>query len=187
MRPYVEQAQVERRTLRVDDVEHLRAGEVIHLEVQVSPLTAADGSLLGVNIVFDDVTVARRLQDDLEQARQQLEGAYEELQNINDPLRISTAQLDDANAFLETVLAGLRAGAVVVDHDLRIRVWNQRAEDLWGLGSTRSSASTSSTWTSDYRSSSSGRCCAACWAPRAARRSSRWKRSTGGAGRSRYG
>ncbi len=184
LRRYIEQAQVERRTLRLDDVEYLRSGEVIHLEIQVSPLTASDGSLLGVNLVFNDVTQARRLQSDLEQTHQQLEAAYEELQstneelettneelqstveelettneelqstneeletmneelqstneelqNINDQLRISTAQLDDANAFLETVLAGLRAGVVVVDRDLRIRVWSGRAEDLWGVRS----------------------------------------------------
>ncbi|MFI7540652.1 CheR family methyltransferase [Actinoplanes sp. NPDC049599] len=184
LRRYVEQAQAERRTLRVSDVEYLRAGEVIHLEIQVSPLTAADGSLLGVDLVFTDVTAARRLQADLEQTHQQLEAAYEELQStneelettneelqstveelettneelqstneeletmneelqstneelqtINDQLRISTDQLDDANTFLETVLAGLRAGVVVVDHDLRIRVWNRCAEDLWGLRS----------------------------------------------------
>jgi two-component system CheB/CheR fusion protein len=185
LRRYVEQAQVERRTLRVTDVEYLRAGEVIHLEIQLSPLTAADGSLLGVNLVFSDVTVARRLQADLEHTHQQLEAAYEELQstneelettneelqstveelettneelqstneeletmneelqstneelqNINDQLRISTDQLDDANGFLETVLANLRAGVVVVDPDLRIRVWNRCAEDLWGLRSS---------------------------------------------------
>ena len=184
LRRYIEQAQIERRTLRVGDVEYLRAGDLIHLEIQISPLTASDGSLLGVNIVFNDVTAARRLQDDLEQAHQQLEAAYEELQstneelettneelqstveelettneelqstneeletmneelqstneelqNINDQLRISTTQLDDVNAFLETVLASLRAGVVVVDHDLRIRMWSRRAEDLWGLRS----------------------------------------------------
>ena len=184
LRRYIEQAQVERRTLRVSDVEYLRGGEVIHLEIQLSPLIGSDGSLLGVNLVFNDVTAARRLQDDLEHAHQQLEAAYEELQstneelettneelqstveelettneelqstneeletmneelqstneelqNINDQLRVSTGQLDDANAFMETVLASLRAGVVVVDDDMRIRVWNQRAEDLWGLRS----------------------------------------------------
>ncbi|RSM55758.1 chemotaxis protein CheR [Actinoplanes sp. ATCC 53533] len=184
LRRYVEQAQVERRALRVGDVEYLRAGEAIHLEIEFNPLTTSGGSLLGVNVVFHDVTAARRLRDDLEQAHQQLEAAYEELQstneelettneelqstveelettneelqstneeletmneelqstneelqNINDQLRISTAQLDDANTFLETVLAGLRAGVVVVDHDLRIRVWSGRAEELWGVRS----------------------------------------------------
>jgi two-component system CheB/CheR fusion protein len=185
LRKYIEQAQLERRTLRVTDVEFQRAaGELTHLEIQVSPLTGNDSSLLGVNLVFQDVTAARRLQDELEHANQQLEAAYEELQstneelettneelqstveelettneelqstneeletmneelqstndelqNINDQLRVSTAQLDGANAFLETVLTSLRAGVAVVDPDLRIQVWNRRAEDLWGLRS----------------------------------------------------
>ncbi|MFI5495649.1 CheR family methyltransferase [Actinoplanes sp. NPDC051859] len=184
LRRYIEQAQVERRTLRVTDVEYGRNGDIAHLEVQVSPLTSSDGSLLGMNLIFHDVTAARRLQDELEHANQQLEAAYEELQStneelettneelqstveelettneelqstneeletmneelqstndelqsINDQLRISTAQLDDANSFLETVLTSLRAGVAVVDPDLRIRMWNRRAEDLWGLRS----------------------------------------------------
>jgi two-component system CheB/CheR fusion protein len=169
LRRFIEQAQVERRTVRVPDVEWGRAGaDVMSIEVQLSPLTAADGSLLGVNVIFHDVSGARRLQDDLEHANQQLEAAYEELQStneelettneelqstneeletmneelqstndelqtINDQLRVSTTQLDEANAFLEAVLTSLRAGVAVVDHDLRIRVWNRRAEDMWGL------------------------------------------------------
>jgi two-component system CheB/CheR fusion protein len=183
LRRYIEQAQVERRTLWIPDVEVSRAaGENTHLEIQVSPLTDAEGSLLGVNIIFHDVSEARRLRDDLEHANQQLEAAYEELQStneelettneelqstveelettneelqstneeletmneelqstndelqsINDQLRDSTARLDDANVFLEAVLTSLRAGVAVVDRDLRVKMWNRRAEDLWGL------------------------------------------------------
>jgi two-component system CheB/CheR fusion protein len=183
LRRYIEQAQVERRTLRITDVEVQRGGgEITHLEIQVSPLTDAEGSLLGVNVVFHDVSEARRLQDDLEHANQQLEAAYEELQStneelettneelqstveelettneelqstneeletmneelqstndelqsINDQLRVSTGRLDEANAFLEAVLTSLQAGVAVVDRDLRVKMWNRRAEDLWGL------------------------------------------------------
>jgi two-component system CheB/CheR fusion protein len=186
LRKYVEQAQLERRTLRITDVEYARSqSEITHLEVQVSPLTSADGSLLGVNLVFQDVSLSRRLQEELEHTNQQLEGAYEELQStneelettneelqstveelettneelqstneeletmneelqstndelqsINDQLQVSTARLDDANAFLENVLANLRAGVAVVDRDLRVRSWNRRAEDLWGMRSS---------------------------------------------------
>ncbi|GGN08734.1 two-component system CheB/CheR fusion protein [Actinoplanes campanulatus] len=184
LRRFVEQARLERRTLRVSDVAYVRDAETVHLVVQVSPLSDADGSLLGVNLIFHDVTAARRLQDELEHANHQLEAAYEELQStneelettneelqstveelettneelqstneeletmneelqstndelqsINDQLRISTARLDEANAFLETVLTSLQAGVAVVDADLRIRMWNRHAEDLWGLRS----------------------------------------------------
>ncbi len=182
LRRYIEQVQLERHTLRIPDVEFHRGPDQVNLEVQISPLAGADGSLLGVNIVFHDVTAARRLKDDLEQANQQLEAAYEELQStneelettneelqstveelettneelqstneeletmneelqstndelqsINDQLRISSTQLDEANDFLETVLTSMRAGVAVVDPDLRVRMWNARAEDLWGL------------------------------------------------------
>ncbi len=143
-----------------------------------TPTPACSGSAL----IFHDVTAARRLQDELEHANQQLEAAYEELQStneelettneelqstveelettneelqstneeletmneelqstndelqtINDQLRDRTAELDDANAFLESVLTSLRAGVAVVDQDMRVQVWNRRAEDLWGL------------------------------------------------------
>jgi two-component system CheB/CheR fusion protein len=185
LRKYVEQAQLERRALHITDIEHRRsAGENINLEIQVSPLTGTEGSLLGVNLIFQDVTAARRLHAELEVANQQLEAAYEELQStneelettneelqstveelettneelqstneeletmneelqstndelqsINDQLQASSVLLDDANAFLETVLTSLQAGVAVVDSDLRIRSWNRRAEDLWGLRS----------------------------------------------------
>ena len=182
LRRYIEQAQLERRTLRITDVELSRGGaDVTHLEVQISPLTGSDSSLLGVNVIFHDATAARRLQDDLEHANRQLEAAYEELQStneelettneelqstveelettneelqstneeletmneelqstndelqsINEQLRVSTDQLDHANSFMEAVLTSLQAGVVVVDRDLRIRMWNRQAEDLWG-------------------------------------------------------
>jgi two-component system CheB/CheR fusion protein len=185
LRKYVEQAQLERRTLRITEIEYPRGEkEITHLEIQVSPLTGTDGSLLGVNLIFHDVTFSRRLQQELEHANQQLEAAYEELQStneelettneelqstveelettneelqstneeletmneelqstndelqsINEQLQVSSGQLDDANTFLETVLANLRAGVAVVDRDMRVRSWNRRAEDLWGVRS----------------------------------------------------
>jgi|tagenome__1003787_1003787.scaffolds.fasta_scaffold20924853_2 two-component system CheB/CheR fusion protein len=184
LRKYIEQAQLERRTLAVSDVEYLRLGETTYLEIQISPLSSSDGSLLGVNLAFSDVTVPRRLQEELQATNEQLESAYEELQStneelettneelqstveelettneelqstneeletmneelqstndelqtINEQLHHSTLQLDDANIFLETVLASLRAGVAVVDRDLRLQSWNRRAEDLWGLRS----------------------------------------------------
>jgi two-component system CheB/CheR fusion protein len=66
---------------------------------------------------------------------EELQSTNDELQSMNDQLRVSSTRLDEANAFLEAVLTSLQAGVAVVDHDLRIRMWNRRAEDLWGLRS----------------------------------------------------
>jgi two-component system CheB/CheR fusion protein len=71
--------------------------------------------------------------EELETMNEELQSTNDELQSINDQLQASTALLDDANVFLEAVLASLRAGVAVVDSELRVRAWNSRAEDLWGL------------------------------------------------------
>jgi two-component system CheB/CheR fusion protein len=183
LRGYIERAQLERRPTKVTDVDYRPTPEErLHLEVQVNPLVDNDASLLGVALVFVDVTAARQLQDELEQANRQLETAYEELQStveelettneelqstveelettneelqstneeletmneelqstndelssINEELRDRTAELDEVNSFLAAILTSMRAGVAVLNQDLQIRVWNRRAEDLWGL------------------------------------------------------
>jgi two-component system, chemotaxis family, CheB/CheR fusion protein len=71
--------------------------------------------------------------EELETMNEELQSTNDELQAINDELRDRTGDLNQANQFLETVLAGLRAGVAVLDADMRVLVWNRRAEDLWGL------------------------------------------------------
>jgi two-component system CheB/CheR fusion protein len=182
LRRHIEQAQSERRPVRVTDVALNRGGKSIRLEVQVSPLVDGANEVVGTTAAFHDVTDYRRLQDELEQANRQLETAYEELQStneelettneelqstveelettneelqstneeletmneelqstndelqtINDELQDRSGELDSANGFLETILTSLRAGVVVLSTGLHVQVWNQQAQELWGL------------------------------------------------------
>ncbi len=71
--------------------------------------------------------------EELETMNEELQSANEELQTINDELRTRSTDLNSAHAFLESVFTSLRSGVVVVDRDLRVQVWNHRAEDLWGV------------------------------------------------------
>ena len=71
--------------------------------------------------------------EELETTNEELESGNEELQAVNEQLRSRSAELDQAHAFLTGVLASIGAGVVVLDADLRVRSWNTRAEDLWGL------------------------------------------------------
>ena len=64
---------------------------------------------------------------------EELQSTNDELQTINDELRDRTQELNDTNAFTESILRGLRGAVIVVDHDLVVRIWNQRAEEFWGL------------------------------------------------------
>ena len=71
--------------------------------------------------------------EELETMNEELQSANEELQTINDELRNRSTDLNSAHAFLESVFTSLRSGVVVIDRDLRVQVWNHRAEDLWGV------------------------------------------------------
>ncbi|GAA4668397.1 MULTISPECIES: CheR family methyltransferase [Amycolatopsis] len=183
LRGYIEQARAERRAVRVKDVEWQRGpGEVVALELHVSPLISLGDEVIGVSVVFHDVTTSHRLLTELASANRARENAYEELQStteelettneelqstveelettneelqstneelettneelqstndelqtINNALRDRTSELDDVNEFLESILTSLRAGVVVVDHQMRVVAWNAGAEDLWGL------------------------------------------------------
>ncbi len=71
--------------------------------------------------------------EELETTNEELQSTNDELQSINEELRERTEDLDNANAFLEAILTSLQAGVTVLSPDLMVRVWNRRAEDLWGL------------------------------------------------------
>ena len=71
--------------------------------------------------------------EELETMNEELQSTNEELEAVNDELRERGEQLDGANSFLESILAGLRAGVAAVDKDMTIRAWNHSAEELWGL------------------------------------------------------
>jgi len=64
---------------------------------------------------------------------EELQSTNEELETINDELRDRTAELNDVNDFLEAILGSLDLAVVVLDREQRVQVWNERAEDLWGL------------------------------------------------------
>ncbi|HEY0779342.1 MAG TPA: CheR family methyltransferase [Gemmatirosa sp.] len=135
-------------------------GEMRWFDIRVAPLiapvefggTAPSGA--GVSATFAEVTRYKQLQHQVQEAQAELEAAYqelqstneeletmneelqstnEELQTINDELRQRSEDLNRANAFLESVFASMRAGVAVLDRDLRVLSWSNRAEDQWGV------------------------------------------------------
>jgi len=71
--------------------------------------------------------------EELETMNEELESTNSELQTINGELRQRTDEVEQVNTFMESVLGGLQLGVVVVDADLRVKMWYGRSEDLWGL------------------------------------------------------
>ena len=71
--------------------------------------------------------------EELETMNEELQSTNEELQAMNDELRVRGEELNQVNGFLESILTSLRGAVIVVDVDSRVLVWNQGAEELWGL------------------------------------------------------
>jgi two-component system CheB/CheR fusion protein len=71
--------------------------------------------------------------EEMETMNEELHSANEELQTMNEELRDRTRELDRVNGFLKSILTSVDVGIVVVDRDFDILLWNERAEDLWGL------------------------------------------------------
>jgi two-component system, chemotaxis family, CheB/CheR fusion protein len=71
--------------------------------------------------------------EELETMNEELHSGNEELQTMNEELRRRTNELNEVNSYLQSILTGLRGGVVVINPDLQVQVWSQKAEDLWGL------------------------------------------------------
>jgi len=103
LRAYLEQAKVERRSARIPDVKWQRPGaDTVWFEIHINPLVDAENGLLGVSIVFFDVTATRALLDKVVQTNRQLEAAYEELQSTNEELETTNEELQSTVEELET-------------------------------------------------------------------------------------
>ena len=103
LRSLIEQAQRERRSIRVNAIERRPAtNEPQFLDVLVQPLWAGEGSPAGTAVTFFDTTSQTMLQRELKRVREDLETAYEELQSTNEELETTNEELQSAIEELET-------------------------------------------------------------------------------------
>jgi two-component system, chemotaxis family, CheB/CheR fusion protein len=73
--------------------------------------------------------------EELETTNEELQSTNEELETMNDELRQRTLELNEVNAFLETILTSMGVGVAVLDRSLAVQVWNAHSSELWGLRS----------------------------------------------------
>jgi two-component system CheB/CheR fusion protein len=71
--------------------------------------------------------------EELETMNEELQSSNEELETMNEELRLRTGELNRATLLVESMLASLGVGVAVVDRELRVQMWNDRAKDLWGV------------------------------------------------------
>lgn len=78
------------------------AGQTLYFDLLVVPVPDTNGSFLGCNCIFTDVTRAHRLQEEVQRTHQELETALEELQSANEELETTNEELQSTVEELET-------------------------------------------------------------------------------------
>ncbi len=71
--------------------------------------------------------------EELETMNEELQSTNQELQTLNDELRRRSDDLNLVNAYLESILRTIGGAVIVLDRNLSVQIWNQDAEDSWGL------------------------------------------------------
>jgi two-component system, chemotaxis family, CheB/CheR fusion protein len=102
LRSLIEQAYAAHHPVSVRDVEWARGADSRSYDLQVGPLHAFDGSLVGMSVTFVETTRYRKLQEANEQVKERLETAYEELQSTAEELETTNEELQSTNEELET-------------------------------------------------------------------------------------
>jgi two-component system CheB/CheR fusion protein len=69
----------------------------------------------------------------METMNEELRTTNEELERRNVELQERTEEVNQTRLFLESILGSVEAGIVVIDRDFEILLWNEGAENLWGL------------------------------------------------------
>jgi two-component system CheB/CheR fusion protein len=103
LRSALEKVQKEQRPMVLEQVAWPDGPDGIDcLDVHVNPVSDGAGTNLGVAFTFIDVSLSRRLQDELEHSNRDLETAYEELQSTNEELETTNEELQSTIEELET-------------------------------------------------------------------------------------
>lgn len=71
--------------------------------------------------------------EEFETMNEELQSSNEELQTTNEELRQRTDELNEVNTFLASILTCFRGGVIVLNRDMMVLVWNDKAQDFWGL------------------------------------------------------
>lgn len=71
--------------------------------------------------------------EEMETMNEELQAANQEMEAINTELHQRSDDYNQSQAFLQSILTGLKAGVIVLDSELQVINWNRGSEDLWGL------------------------------------------------------
>ena len=71
--------------------------------------------------------------EELETMNEELQATNEELRSMNDQIQQRSDEFRHVNVHLRSILSSLRAAVVVLNADLMVELWSDKAQELWGL------------------------------------------------------
>lgn len=71
--------------------------------------------------------------EELETTNEELQSTNEEMAAVNQELQERSVDPARLHAYMRSVLDSVRAAIVVLDESSRVQMWNDQAEELWGL------------------------------------------------------
>ena len=102
LRSRLDTVYADRHAVWVRGVEWRLGADIAWFDVLFHPITNGAGALDGTSVSFVDVTSQRRLQNELQRSKADLESAYEELQSAVEELETTNEELQSTNEELET-------------------------------------------------------------------------------------
>jgi len=103
LRSCIERAYTEHRPIaQTEGAWRGPAVQAMYFDLLVVPVPDTDGTFLGCNCIFTDVTRAHRLQEEVQRTHQELETALEELQSSNEELETTNEELQSTVEELQT-------------------------------------------------------------------------------------
>ena len=102
LRGAIQRASNERQQVTIKEAIWPTGAEIRSYDVTITPLFDGERALLGIRISFHDNTAYRALENALQQSKQELETAYEELQSTNEELETTNEELQSTVEELET-------------------------------------------------------------------------------------
>ena len=125
LRSAIEQVAKEQRPLMLEQVPWAGGPDGIDcFDIHAVPLAEPGGAPVGVAVTFIDVSLPRRLHDELEHTNRDLEAAYEELQSTNEELETTNEELQSTIEELETTneeLQSTNEELQTINDELRMR------------------------------------------------------------------
>jgi len=71
--------------------------------------------------------------EELETMNEELQSTNEELRSMNDQIQQRSDELRHVNTHLHSILGSLSAAVVVLNPGLKVELWSDKAQELWGL------------------------------------------------------